>query len=88
MDNGRPSAAAGAFSGRTAWARNLQTPLREFLRTETGERGRSCSPPRSPRSSGRTSTPSYERVWQTTLSIQLGDWGVALDLRELGQQRA
>ena len=24
------------FSGRTAWARNLQTPLRVFLRTETG----------------------------------------------------
>ena len=24
------------FSGRTAWARNLQTPLRQFLRTETG----------------------------------------------------
>jgi hypothetical protein len=30
--DGRPS----AFSGRTAWARNLETPLREFLRTETG----------------------------------------------------
>ena len=24
------------FSGRTAWARSLETPLREFLRTETG----------------------------------------------------
>jgi hypothetical protein len=24
------------FSGRTAWARNLETPLRSFLRTETG----------------------------------------------------
>ena len=27
---------AAPFSGRTAWARNVQTPLREFLRTETG----------------------------------------------------
>ena len=26
----------GSFSGRTAWARNLEPPLREFLRTETG----------------------------------------------------
>ncbi len=25
-----------AFSARTAWARSLETPLREFLRTETG----------------------------------------------------
>ena len=24
------------FSGRPAWARSLQTPLRAFLRTETG----------------------------------------------------
>ena len=24
------------FAGRTAWTRNLQTPLRSFLRTETG----------------------------------------------------
>src|SRR4051794_37818030 len=27
---------AGAYSGRTAWVRNLDTPLRTFLRTETG----------------------------------------------------
>ena len=26
----------GPFSGRTAWARNLEAPLRDFLRTETG----------------------------------------------------
>ena len=30
------SVAAARFTGRTAWARSLQTPLREFLRTETG----------------------------------------------------
>ena len=34
-DDGTP-AAVNSFSGRTAWARNLQTPLRLFLRTETG----------------------------------------------------
>src|SRR5438309_710000 len=28
--------AAAPFSGRTAWARNLEAPLRDFLRTETG----------------------------------------------------
>jgi hypothetical protein len=31
-----PPEAVRAFSGRTAWARNLETPLRLFLRTETG----------------------------------------------------
>ena len=37
-DGGRPAAATAAapFSGRTAWVRNLETPLRSFLRTETG----------------------------------------------------
>ena len=29
----------GPLSGKTAWARNLETPLREFLRTETGSAG-------------------------------------------------
>ncbi len=28
--------APSLLSGRTAWARNLETPLRRFLRTETG----------------------------------------------------
>jgi hypothetical protein len=28
--------AAEFFSDRAAWARRLQTPLRQFLRTETG----------------------------------------------------
>ena len=26
----------GPFSGKTAWARRMETPLRMFLRTETG----------------------------------------------------
>jgi hypothetical protein len=30
------SGAAPRFSLRTTWARNLETPLRRFLRTETG----------------------------------------------------
>ena len=31
-----PSASASPFSLRTAWAQHLDTPLRRFLRTETG----------------------------------------------------
>ena len=34
--SGDPSGRATPFAGRTAWARSLETPLREFLRTETG----------------------------------------------------
>jgi hypothetical protein len=31
-----PTAAAPSFSLRTAWSQGLETPLRRFLRTETG----------------------------------------------------
>ena len=31
-----PVARESPFTGRTAWVRNLETPLRSFLRTETG----------------------------------------------------
>ena len=36
MPEDGPLAAVHPLSGRTAWARSLQTPLRVFLRTETG----------------------------------------------------
>ena len=31
-----PTSPAAFLSGRTAWARSVETPLREFLHTETG----------------------------------------------------
>jgi hypothetical protein len=34
--SGDPDVRPSSLSGRTAWARSLETPLREFLRTETG----------------------------------------------------
>ncbi len=37
-----PPAAVRPFSGRTAWARSLQTPLRVFLRTEATAARRPC----------------------------------------------
>jgi len=34
-----PGGPAARFSPRTVWTQNLQTPLRRFLRTETGSGG-------------------------------------------------
>ena len=48
---------AAPFSGRTAWTRNLQTPLRSFLQHGDRQRRRPPRAPSSPRWSGRTSTP-------------------------------
>ncbi len=76
------SNARGApFTGRTAWARNLETPLREFLRTETGGAAVLLAAAVAALVWVNVDASSYESVWQTTLSIHVGDAGVALDLR-------
>ena len=75
---GRPS----LFSGRTAWARTLETPLREFLRTETGGAAVLLAAAVAALVWVNLAASSYDSLWGTTLSIDLGGSGVALDLRE------
>ena len=70
------------FSGRTAWARSLQTPLREFLRTETGGAAVLLAATVAALVWVNVDASSYDSVWETTLSIDLGGSGIALDLRE------
>src|SRR4051794_7001339 len=76
------STSAYSLRGRTAWARNLAAPLRDFLSTETGGAvvllGATVAAlvwANSPWSD------SYDSVWGTELSIRLGDAGIAMDLR-------
>ncbi|HWX86732.1 MAG TPA: Na+/H+ antiporter NhaA [Solirubrobacteraceae bacterium] len=73
---------SSAFTDRTAWARNLATPIRDFLTTETGGAAVLLGAvlvawlwANSPWSS------SYESLWSTKLSIQLGASGLSQDLR-------
>src|SRR5438270_7060557 len=70
------------FSGKTAWARNLQTPLREFLRTETGGAAVLLAAAAAALVWVNVDASSYDSLWSTTLSIDLGGSGVALDLRD------
>src|SRR5256885_14044580 len=74
--DGRP-----AFLGTTAWARSLQTPLREFLRTETGGAAVLLAAAVTALVWVNADASSYRRLWGTNLSIDLGGAGVALDLR-------
>jgi len=69
------------FSGRTAWARSLETPLRSFLRTETGGAAVLLAAAVAALVWVNVDAASYERVWQTTLSIQIGSHGLSHDLR-------
>ena len=80
-DDPTPQPRASPFSGRTAWARNLQTPLREFLRTETGGAAVLLAAAVAALVWVNVDASSYDALWETTLSIELGDVGVSLDLR-------
>ena len=71
----------GSFSGRTAWARNLQTPLRMFLRTETGSAAVLLAMAVAALAWVNVDASSYDAVWHTQLSIQLGGAGISQDLR-------
>jgi Na+/H+ antiporter NhaA len=73
---------AAPFSGRTAWTRNLQTPLRTFLRTETGSAAVLLAGVVAALVWANVDPASYERVWTTTLSIRIGSASVSQDLRE------
>jgi Na+/H+ antiporter NhaA len=76
------AAATSRFSGRTAWTRNLQTPLRTFLRTETGGAAVLLAGAAAALVWANIDSGSYESLWSTHLSIQIGGAGIDLDLRE------
>jgi Na+/H+ antiporter NhaA len=69
------------FTGRTAWTRNLQTPLRSFLRTESGSAAVLLAGVVAALVWANADLGSYERVWTTTLSIRIGGSGVSQVLR-------
>jgi Na+/H+ antiporter NhaA len=72
---------ATRFTGRTAWARSIQTPLRAFLRTETGGAAVLLAAAAAALVWVNVDAGSYDSLWSTRLSIDLGGSGVALDLR-------
>jgi Na+/H+ antiporter NhaA len=77
-----PTALAGPYSGRTAWARNLETPLRQFLRTETGSAAVLVTMTAAALLWINIDAASYNAVWHAVLSVRLAGAGVSLDLRE------
>ena len=69
------------LSGSTAWARNLEAPLRDFLRTETGSAAVLLAAAFAALVWANIGS-SYETVWHTTLSVTVGGGGVSLELRK------
>ena len=64
--------APSLLSGRTAWARNLETPLRQFLRTETGSAAILLAATVAALIWANVGAGSYESLWSTRLSVNLG----------------
>src|SRR5689334_15407833 len=70
------------FTGRTAWARNLAAPVRDFLATETGSAAVLLGATIAALVWANSPWPdSYDSVWGTKLSINLGSAQIAMDLR-------
>jgi Na+/H+ antiporter NhaA len=76
------STAAAPFAGRTAWARNLEEPLRSFLRTETGGAAMLLAAAVAALVWANVDAASYRSVWGTVLSIRIGGGGVSQSLHQ------
>jgi Na+/H+ antiporter NhaA len=76
------TATAGPLAGRTAWARSLETPLRAFLRTETGGAAVLLGAAVAALAWVNIHQASYTAVWGARLSVRLAGPGVSMDLRD------
>jgi len=72
---------AGRFTRTTAWARSFGTPMRDYLRTETGGAAVLAAAAVAALVWANVDAASYASVWGTELSIRLGDWSIAASLR-------
>jgi len=75
-------ATSSSYVGRTAWARNLASPVRDFLGTETGSAIVLLAAALAALMwSNLPGSHSYESVWTTKLTIDLGGSSISTDLR-------
>jgi Na+/H+ antiporter NhaA len=75
-------ARAADFSERTTWVHRLKTPLREFLRTETGGAVVIVAAAVGALVWVNVDASSYGELWETELLVAVGGEGVDLSLRE------
>jgi Na+/H+ antiporter NhaA len=80
---------AGASAGQpgtgqpgTAWTSSGRTPLRQFLRTETGSATILAAATVIALVWSNVAPGSYEQLWATELSARMGAHGMAMDLRQ------
>ena len=79
---------ADFWSGTTARARRFKSPLREFLRTESGGAAVLLAATVAALVWVNVDASSYEELWGTVLAIDLGGDGRRADAARVGEQRA
>jgi len=72
--NGGSTPRSGA---RTAWARHLETPLRAFLRTETGGAAALLAATLAALAWANVDPAGYAATWHAVLVIRSGRWELA-----------
>ena len=72
---------AQRFVGRTAWARNLAAPVRDYLATETGGAVVLLAAVVAGLAWANIDAGTYRSFWSTELTVRLGDHALAEDLR-------
>jgi Na+/H+ antiporter NhaA len=66
----------------TVWASNSQTPLRQFLRTETGSATILVAATLAALIWSNVASGSYEQVWSMRLNASIAGHGIGMDLRD------
>jgi Na+/H+ antiporter NhaA len=66
----------------TAWTRRLETPLRQFLRTETGSAAILAAATVTALVWANASAAGYEHFWSAPLLLRVDSHGIRMDLRE------
>jgi Na+/H+ antiporter NhaA len=81
-DTGESGSSPRSLSGKTAWARNLAAPVRDYLTTETGGAAVLLCATIAALLWANAPGDSYESFWTTAVSVRVGDSGISMDLRE------
>ncbi|MDX6246125.1 MAG: hypothetical protein QOE76_3848 [Frankiales bacterium] len=73
---------AAAFSGRSTWANRIESPLRNFIRTESGSAVVLAGAIVAALIWANVDGSSYNTVWDTRLSLSVGHWQLAQTVRD------
>ncbi|MDX6211376.1 MAG: hypothetical protein QOF82_463, partial [Frankiales bacterium] len=72
---------APAFSGRTTWANRIESPLRNFIRTEAGSAAVLAGAAAAALIWTNVAGSSYSTFWDTRLAVSVGHWQIAQSLQ-------